>query len=46
MSSENTPRYTTSLFCTPETLFLLPIHFVSLSQIKVDVLRDVGSSKD
>jgi hypothetical protein len=29
-SSENTPRYNTSLFCTPETLFLLPMHCVLL----------------
>jgi hypothetical protein len=29
-SSENTPRYSTSLFCTPETLFLLPVHCMLL----------------
>jgi len=30
MNSENTPRYSTSLFCTPETLFLLPMHCMLL----------------
>jgi hypothetical protein len=29
-SSENTPRYSTSLFCTPETLFLRPMHCMLL----------------
>ncbi len=29
-SSENTPRYSTSLFCTPETFFLLPVHCMLL----------------
>ncbi len=29
-SSENTPRYSTLLFCTPQTLFLLPMHCMLL----------------